>query len=180
MLGNENAGPGTVREIRISREKGKPREEIAEGYFEAGRGLRGDSHSGPGDRQVVILGIEGRRRMEKSPREGLCFRKFRETVSTAGIDLFRLPPGTRLRAGESVWEISRTGKDCYPECALVRDGMPCALSREVVFARVAVSGTVRKGSWIGPVNPPGGASRWIPGRRSPGRPARPRRGRVPG
>lgn len=150
-------GAGVIRKIRISREKGRPREEVAEGFFEAGFGLRGDSHSGPGDKQVVILGIEGRERLRGSPEEGLCFRKFRETVSTAGIDLFRLPAGTRVRAGESVWEVSRTGKDCYPECVLVRAGQPCALSREVVFARVVVTGTVRAGDRVVPVNPPGNA-----------------------
>ncbi len=148
---------GTVREIRISREKGRPREAIAEGYFESGFGLRGDSHSGPGDKQVVILGIEGRRRLTDSPEEGLCFRKFRETVSTAGIDLFRLAAGSRVRVGESVWEISRTGKDCYPQCVLVQSGQPCALSREVVFARVAISGTVRTGDPVVPVSPAGPA-----------------------
>ena len=154
MRKTDQTGRGTVREIRISREKGKPREVIAEGYFEAGLGLRGDSHSGPGDKQVVILGIEGRERMPDSPEDGLCFRKFRETVSTTGIDLFRLEAGSRVRVGESEWEISRAGKDCYPECGLVQSGQPCALSREVVFARVASSGTVREGDPVLPVSPP--------------------------
>ena len=154
MLGNTVADTGTVREIRISREKGRPREVISEGYFETGFGLRGDSHSGPGDKQVVILGIEGRKRLADSPEEGLCFRKFRETVSTAGIDLFRLEVGSQVRVGESVWEISRTGKDCYPECVLVQSGQICALAREVVSARVTTSGTVRPGDPIVPVSPP--------------------------
>ncbi len=154
MLGNAVAVTGTVREIRISREKGKPREEIAEGYFESGFGLQGDSYSGPGDRQVVILGIEGRRRLADSPEEGLCFRKFQETVSTAGIDLFRLPAGTKIKIGESVWEISRTGKDCYSHCVLVQSGQICALAREVVYARVTTSGMVRPGDPIVPVSPP--------------------------
>jgi MOSC domain-containing protein YiiM len=154
MNQDETKRGGTVWEIRISREKGRPREAIAEGYFEAGFGLRGDSHSGPGDKQVVILGIEGRERMKESPEEGLCFRKFRETVSTAGVALFRLPAGSRVRVGESVWEISRTGKDCYPECGLIQSGQPCALSREVVFARVATSGTVRTGDPVVQVSPP--------------------------
>jgi MOSC domain-containing protein YiiM len=150
-------GGGVIRKIGISREKGRPREEVAEGFFEAGFGLRGDSHSGPGEKQVVILGIEGRERMKESPEEGLCFRRFKETVSTAGIDLFRLPAGSRVRVGESVWEISRTRKDCYPQCVLVRAGRPCALAREVVFARVIASGPVRKGDRVVPVNPPGTA-----------------------
>lgn len=157
MIGEQEQNNGTVRRIGISRQKGNPREMIAEGYFEAGFGLRGDSHSGPGEKQVVILGFEGRERLKESPEAGLCFRRFKETVSTAGIDLFRLPAGTRLRAGQSVWEISRTGKDCYPECVLVQAGRPCALSREVVFARVVVSGMVRAGDRIVPVNSPGSA-----------------------
>ncbi|MDP8235608.1 MAG: hypothetical protein P9M08_04435 [Candidatus Erginobacter occultus] len=153
MNQDASGSSGAVREIRISREKGRPREVIAEGYFEAGFGLRGDSHSGPGDKQVVILGIEGRKRLADSPEEGLCFRKFRETVSTSGVDLFRLPAGSRVRVGESVWEISRTGKDCYPQCVLVQSSQICALAREVVYARVTVSGTVRTGDPVVPVSP---------------------------
>lgn len=145
---------GTIRQIQISRQKSRPRETIAEGLFEAGSGLRGDSHSGSGERQVVILGSEGRRRLHDSPEPGLCFGKFQETVSTTGIDLFRLPAGTRIRAGDSVWEISRRGKDCYPECPLVRSGHLCVLTREVVFARVVVSGRVSRGDEIIPINPP--------------------------
>lgn len=144
---------GLIREIRISRQKGKPRETIEEGVFRAGWGLEGDSHSGPGERQVVILGIEGRKRLEESPEDGLCFPRFRETISTEGIDLFRMVAGTRIRAGESLWEIGQTGKDCYPECVLVRAGRPCSLSREVVFARVIEPGTVRRGDRVTPVNP---------------------------
>lgn len=157
MRENHQDNAGVVRELRISRGKGRPRQEIAEGYFQAGSGLRGDSHSGPGERQVVILGTEARRRLADSPGEGLCFRKFKETISTAGIDLSRRPAGTRVRIGESVQEISRTGKDCYPECDLVRADRPCALSREVVFTRVVVSGTVRKGDPVSPVTPAGPA-----------------------
>ena len=157
MSNPEQQETGVVREIRISRAKGRPREEIAEGYFQAGSGLRGDSHSGPGDRQVVILGIEGRQRLADSSGEGLCFRKFKETISTAGIDLFRPGAGTRIRIGESVQEISRAGKDCYPECDLIRADRPCALSREVVFTRVVVSGTVRKGDPVSLVTPAGPA-----------------------
>ena len=157
MSENHQVNSGTVREIRISREKGRPREEIPEGYFQAGFGLRGDSHSGPGERQVVILGIEARRRLADSSGEGLCFRRFKETISTAGIDLSRLEAGAGVRIGESVQEISRTGKDCYPECELVRAEQPCALSREVVFTRVIVSGTVRKGDPVSPVTPAGPA-----------------------
>lgn len=157
MTSEKEQVAGDIREIRISREKGKPREAIAEGYFEAGGGLKWDSHSGPGKKQVLILGIEGRRRLEDSPEEGLCFRRFQETISTAGIDLFRLPAGTRVRVGESVQEISRTGKNCYPECVLVQAGRPCALSREAVFTRVVVSGKVRKGDKVAPLNPPGPA-----------------------
>ncbi len=102
----------------------------------------------------MILGIEGRERLADSPQAGLCFRRFGETISTAGVDLFRLPRGTRVRIGESIQEISRAGKDCYPECVLVQAGQPCALSREVVFTRVVVSGRIRPGDPVEPLNPP--------------------------
>jgi len=139
---------GRVNAIRIRREKGKPFRRIPEGRFKADFGLEGDIHSGPGQAQVILLGREGRERLKGSPAEGLCFRRFRETVTTEGIDLFNFPPGTRLEIGKTLLEITRVGKRCFPECVLVKGKMPCALSREVVMARVIRGGKIGVGDSI--------------------------------
>jgi len=139
---------GIIKEMMIAREKGNPRESIREGFFSAGFGLKGDIHGGPGDKQVVFFGTEGRDRLSESTETGLCFKRFVPTLATEGIDLFELPGGTRLKIGDSIMEISRVGKKCYPECVLIQANTPCVMPREVVFARVLKSGLVQVGDGI--------------------------------
>lgn len=139
---------GSVKEIMISREKGSPRESIRKGFFQRDFGLAGDAHSGPGDKQVTLFGIEGRERLSESLREGLCFKRFVPTVTTEGINLYEFPVGTNLKIGDSIQEISRVGKRCYPECILVKSKTPCVMDREVVFTQVIKSGEVRVGDII--------------------------------
>jgi len=139
---------GKVREIRIRREKGKSFRSIQEGLFRVDFGLVRDIHSGPGKAQVLLLGREGRERLKDSPEEGLCFRRFRETITTEGIDLFKLPVGTRLQIGETLQEITRVGKRCFPECVLIGMKQPCVLSREVVMTRVIRGGKISVGDAI--------------------------------
>lgn len=139
---------GIIKEIMISREKGSSRKSIREGFFRREFGLVGDVNSGPGDKQVVLFGVEGRDKLSDSPEEGLCFKRFVPTISTGGIELYRLPVGTRLKIGESVQEITRVGKRCYPECVLVQSKTPCVMPEEVVFTRVVQSGMARVGDGV--------------------------------
>jgi MOSC domain-containing protein YiiM len=139
---------GIIKEIMIGQAKGRSRESIREGFFSVGFGLKGDIHGGPGDKQVLFFGVEGRDRLSESTEAGLCFKRFVPTLATKGIDLFKLPVGTRLKIGESIMEISRVGKKCYPECVLVKENTPCVMPREVVFARVLESGLVQVGNEI--------------------------------
>ncbi|MEA1928061.1 MAG: MOSC domain-containing protein [Candidatus Auribacterota bacterium] len=139
---------GRIKEIMISREKGKPRESIREGFLDIDFGLRGDIKGGPGKMQVVLFGVEGIARLSDSPEEGLCFKRFFPTITTAEIDLFRSSVGNKLKIGESILEITRIGKRCFPECVLVQAGTPCIMPREVVYTRVVRAGTVRVGDEI--------------------------------
>ena len=139
---------GIIKEIMIRREKGTPRESITEGFLEKDFGLRGDIYGGPGGKQVVLFGIEGRDRLAESPEAGLCFKRFVPTLTTEGIDLFQLPIGNRLKIGDSILEISRVGKKCYSECVLIKAGTPCVMPEEVVFARVIEPGKIRVGEEV--------------------------------
>jgi len=139
---------GRIKEILLGREKGNPRESIKEGFFQRDFGLRGDLYGGPGDKQVVFFGAEGREKLSLYPVKGLCFKRFFPTLVPEGIDLFKLPAGTRLKIGESVMEITRVGKKCYPECVLVQAGTPCVMPKEVIFAKVVEDGQVRVGDAI--------------------------------
>ena len=113
----------------------------------------GDIHSGPGKAQVILFSRKGRELLQRSEEEGLCFRRFRETLTTEGIDLFKLPLGTRLKIGETLQEITRVGKRCFPECVLVKMKQPCALSREVVMTSVIQGGKIEVGNPVIVITP---------------------------
>jgi len=67
-----------------------------------------------------------------------------ENITTRGMDISRLPVGTRLRVGNQVvLEISQVGKECHVACAIRRRVGRCIMPEEGVFARVINGGVVR-------------------------------------
>jgi MOSC domain-containing protein YiiM len=113
-----------------------------------GLGIQDDCHRRPGStRQVLLMAAEN------CDRFGLAPGEVRENVVTRGIDVQSLPPGTRLRLGGAVLEIT---KDCSP-CPFLNSLRPRLLSRlrgrRGVLARVVATGTVRPGDPIATILP---------------------------
>lgn len=108
-----------------------------------GLGIEGDHHARPGSSRQVLL-MAG----EDCDRFGLAPGEVRENIVTRGIDLAALAPGTLLRVGSAVLEIT---KPCEP-CAFidsVRPGLRARIgNRRGMLARVAVSGEVRVGDAV--------------------------------
>ncbi len=149
MNGTKDSPSGYVSALYISKEKGHPREEIREGYFKENFGLEGDSWSGAGDRQVVILSRKRRLDVEDDIRNGLCFPRFKETLQVDGIPLEEYAPGTQFQAGEALLEIAGVGKRCFGECEVIQSGGEvCSLKKGAVFARVLKSGMIRKNDGV--------------------------------
>jgi MOSC domain-containing protein YiiM len=76
----------------------------------------------------------------------------RENITTRGIELKTLAPGTRLRAGGAVFEITQA---CDP-CKMIDDIRP-GLREQMqgqrgMFVRVIVGGEVRVGDVIEMIN----------------------------
>lgn len=140
---------GKVEAILISRKKKTPRIEIDKGNFIRDYGLEGDAYSGKGaDRQVTILSKAGREQINTDRRDGLCFRRFIETVRISGVDMDDLHPGMILRMGKVLFEVTRYRKKCYPECEIIKAGTTCALVSEARFLRIIQSGVVKKGDSV--------------------------------
>jgi MOSC domain-containing protein YiiM len=113
--------------------------------------MEGDYHAdggGGGERQISLCPEEARQWMAAQTRQGLCFRRFRENITTSGIRMEDLKPGTRLNAGEAVLEITEESKHCHDECALFTEGVPCKLSGQSCFAKVIAGGMIRAGDTI--------------------------------
>jgi len=111
-------------------------------------GLDGDSHAGPGHKQVSLLARESVVKME---RDGLKLPAgvFGENILTEGIELLSLEVGQRVKAGGSaVLEITEKGKTCVTPCSIFQHVGFCVMPTEGIFARVVEPGELFPGDTL--------------------------------
>ena len=132
-----------------SKKKGTKKEAVAEGLFKEEYGLIGDAHADcQTNRQVSLLATES---IDKMRSRGLNLSPgdFAENITTEGVDLLRLPVGTRiLVSDEVILEVTQIGKECHTACAIRRQVGQCIMPKEGVFARVVRGGLVKPGDKV--------------------------------
>lgn len=147
----EMVTPGTARVIavNISASKGVSKENVSQGLLKEGYGLIGDAHADPDShRQVSLLAMESIDKMRDLGLE-VGPGDFAENLTIQGIDLARLPLGTRIAVAEEVLlEIAQIGKDCHVGCAIYRQIGKCIMPKKGVFAKVIRGGFVKPGDLI--------------------------------
>jgi len=130
--------------VCTSEKKGTKKGAVNEGVIREDYGLVGDAHADCcSHRQVSLLARES---IEKMCRLGLDVGPgdFAENLTTEGIDLVSLPPGTRISIGkEVILEVTQIGKECHTWCAIRRQVGNCIMPEEGVFARVICGGAIR-------------------------------------
>lgn len=137
--------------ISTSTKKGEKKTNIEQGELQVGLGLVGDAHAGDWHRQISLLATES---MDRIRAKGLDVGPgdFAENITTAGIELWRLPVGTHLRVGPQVLlEVTQIGKTCHQRCAIFHQVGDCVMPREGIFARVLEGGTIAPGDEIDPL-----------------------------
>ncbi|MFZ5352492.1 MAG: MOSC domain-containing protein [Bacillota bacterium] len=139
---------GKVVAINISEKKGVPKTAVEEGFFRIDHGLVGDAHAGNWHRQVSLLGIESIEKMKALGIQGLCTGKFAENITTEGIELYKLPVGTKLRIGDTIQEVTQIGKECHTKCAIYHTVGNCVMPTEGIFTKVLKEGSVKTGDEI--------------------------------
>lgn len=141
-------GDGVIRAVCLGLHKGQSKTPVAQGRLVREHGLEGDAHAGPGPRQISLLARESADKLrDRLPT--LADGSFGENLTTEGIDLCDLPPGTRLRVGErALLEVTQIGKSCHAGCEISRQVGDCVMPREGIFARVVNGGVVRPGDHI--------------------------------
>ena len=139
---------GRVKSIKISKNKGKQKEEIEVGFLLENYGLEGDIHSGSVDRQVSILPEECRKQLEVTEVQGFCTRKFQENITISGMELYKCSVGSEIKLGESLVQITSVGKKCFADCPRVKVDESCVLKTQCIYARVVNSGKVRVGDIV--------------------------------
>jgi MOSC domain-containing protein YiiM len=144
---------GRVVAVSISDRKGVKKQNIAAGRLIENFGLESDAHAGDWHRQVSLLAIES---IAKIRAKGLEVTPgdFAENITTAGIMLWHLPVGTRLRLGHEVLaEVTQIGKECHSRCAIFHQVGDCVMPREGIFVRILNGGIVKPGDTIETVEP---------------------------
>jgi MOSC domain-containing protein YiiM len=138
---------GTVTSVNVAAEKGVRKAPQNEVRLRAGHGITGDGHAGPWHRQVSLLAQES---IDTMRAKGLDVGPgdFAENVTTRGIEVFSLPPGTRLTLGPCLVEVTQIGKVCHDRCAIYRAAGDCVMPREGVFVRVLEGGALRPGDAV--------------------------------
>ncbi|MBM4331392.1 MAG: MOSC domain-containing protein [Deltaproteobacteria bacterium] len=139
---------GEVIAVNTSPEKGTRKTNVGESCLLYGLGLKDDAHAGQWHRQVSLLAMES---IEKMVRLGLKVGPgdFAENITTQGLDLLKLPVGTKFRIGaSSLLEVSQIGKVCHTRCAIYYQAGDCVMPKEGIFARVLEGGQIKVGDEI--------------------------------
>ncbi|MGQ9545567.1 MAG: MOSC domain-containing protein [Dehalococcoidia bacterium] len=132
-----------------SEEKGTRKEAVAGGFLKEDYGLVGDAHADCYTyRQVSLLALESIDKMR-----GLGFDvgpgDFAENITTQGLELTSLLPGTRISIGKDVMlEVTQIGKECHSGCAIYQQIGRCIMPREGIFAKVIRGGLVQAGDQL--------------------------------
>lgn len=132
-----------ILSINTSERKGTHKIPVAEAQLKVDVGIVGDSHAGPGIRQISFLAKESHNRFQEHTDVNLVNGIFGENITTEGIDLRKLKIGDRLSIGDSVIEISKIGKECHNHCAISARVGECIMPKECVFGIVKKEGTIK-------------------------------------
>ena len=133
--------------VNISEKKGTVKKAVPEIRLRPRHGIEGDAHAGDWHRQISLLAEESADKM-RALLPDLQPGAFAENINTRGVDLKRLPVGTRLRLGETVVEVTQIGKQCHSDCEIKKVTGMCVMPTEGIFAVVVREGRVRKGDPI--------------------------------
>ena len=136
-----------VVSVNISEKKGTVKKAVPEIRLRLRHGIEGDAHAGDWHRQISLLAEESVDKM-RALLPDLQPGAFAENINTRGVDLKRLPVGTRLRLGETVVEVTQIGKQCHSGCEIKKATGACVMPTEGIFAVVVREGRVRKGDPI--------------------------------
>ncbi len=143
----ETTQSGVIKAVCISEKKGTAKTNVGKGRLVVEHGLETDAHAGNWHRQISLLSHE---KVEEFKARGGNVKQgdFGENLLVSGIELAKLPVGTKLRTGDVLLEVTQIGKECHAHCAIYKQVGDCIMPREGIFARVLEGGEVAEGDAI--------------------------------
>lgn len=143
---------GKVLSVNISDVKGVIKHPVSSVTLKEDFGIIGDSHAGPGIRQVSLLAMESIKKFEaeRGKIDGVLEGKFAENITTEGLVLYELPVGTQMKIGETLLEVSQIGKKCHADqgCEIAKRFGICCMPKEGIFVIVLKGGIIKPGDMI--------------------------------
>ena len=157
-----NGQSAVIKAVCISEKKGQQKHPIESVHLRPEHGIDGDAHAGnwhrqvsDGDahagnwhRQVSLLGQESVDRLQEKISIPLFPGAFAENILCEGIELYKLPIGTKLRIGSALCEVTQIGKECHADCAIRQQAGDCVMPREGIFVVVLEEGDAKAGDLV--------------------------------
>lgn len=137
----------TIKAVCISEKKGTAKKNIGQAELIENFGLKDDAHAGDWHRQVSLLSYE---KIEEFKALGVDVKDgdFGENLIVEGIDLAKLPIGTKITINQVLLEVTQIGKECHTGCAIAQAVGKCIMPTEGIFARVLKGGIVKTGDKV--------------------------------
>ena len=141
--------PACVISVNISDKKGVRKKPVEEVTLLTDYGIEGDAHaSSEWHRQVSLLAMESISIMKYLGFDVVA-GDFAENITTEGINLIKLPVGTKLFIGKDVEvEVTQIGKKCHTKCAIYYQAGDCVMPKEGIFVKVTNGGRIKAGDII--------------------------------
>ncbi len=143
-----NKQSAVIKAVCISEKKGQQKHPVERVRLRPEHGIDGDAHAGNWHRQVSLLGQESVDRLQEKISIPLLPGAFAENILCEGIELYKLPVGTRLRVGTALCEVTQIGKECHADCAIRRQAGDSVMPREGIFAIVLTEGEAKAGDLV--------------------------------
>jgi len=138
---------GRIISINVSHKKGTVKVPVNSARLIENYGIEGDAHAGNWHRQVSMLSKNSIDKMKELGLE-LKYGDFAENITVEGLDVYKLPIGTRVKINEAVLEVTQIGKECHTGCVIFQKVGKCIMPKEGVFLKVLKGGTINVGDEI--------------------------------
>ena len=139
---------GKIIAVCISEKKGQQKHPVDKVRLLPRQGIEGDAHAGDWHRQVSLLSKESVDLMQARVTIKLFPGAFAENILCEGLELVKLPVGTRLKIGSALCEVIQIGKECHSDCAIRKQAGDCVMPREGIFVKVLEEGEAKSGDPI--------------------------------